>query len=224
MAISLVGSATVQDTSITIPSHQTGDLIFIFAGRTNTTPATVPSGWVQAGPASGGNGVSAACGWKLAQSSSETSGTWTNASVLICAVYRADTGILAFSTAANGLTATGTSVQFLSLTNGLVYRAGSLDNWYLGIAMQLNSANSLETAPSGMTNAVVDSSSGVWKAVLHDTNASQLSNWVTASTTVTTSSPFTTRVLQLFEFDGPSFGGGGGGIFFRPGMSGGMSE
>jgi hypothetical protein len=27
----------------------------------------------------------------------------------------------------------------------------------------------------------------------------------------------------LFEFDGPAFGGGGG-IFFRPGMSGGMSE
>jgi len=175
MAISRIGSATVQATSITIPAHQTGDLIFIFAGRTNTTPATVPSGWVQMG-SGGANGVSTNSGWKIAKSSSETSGTWTNASVLICAVYRADTGILALSTAANGSTATGTSVSFPSLTNGLVYRAGSLDNWYLGIAMQLNSANSLETAPSGMANVAVESSSGVWKAVLHDTNASQLSN------------------------------------------------
>jgi hypothetical protein len=106
----------------------------------------------------------------------------------------------------------------------LVYREGSLDNWYLGVAMQLNSANSLETPPSGMSNVAVESSSGAWKAVLHDTNASQLSNWATAATTVTTAAASSTRVYQLFEFDGPSFGGGGGGIFFRPGMSGGMSE
>jgi hypothetical protein len=197
-------------------------LIFIFAGRNNTTPATVPSGWVQAG-SSGASGVSVTGGWKLAKSSSETSGTWTNASVLFCKVYRADTGILAFSLASNGANATGTSVSFPALTNGLVYRDGSLDNWYIGIAMQLNSANSLETPPSGMANVAVESSSGVWKAVVHDTNASQFSNWATAATTVTTAAASSTRVYQLFEFDGPSFGGGGG-IFFRPGMSGGMSE
>jgi hypothetical protein len=90
--------------------------------------------------------------------------------------------------------------------------------------MQLNSANSLETAPSGMANVAVESSSGVWKAVLHDTNASQLSNWVSASTTVTTAAASSCRVYQLFEFDGPSFGGGGGGgglILARP-MNGGL--
>ena len=223
MGISRVGSSAAQATSITIPAHQSGDLIFIFAGRTNNTSAPVPSGWVQAGP-TGANGLSVTGGWKIAKSSIETSGTWTNASVLICAVYRADTGILAFSTAVNGSTGTGTSISFPSLTNGLVYRAGSLDNWYVGIAMQLNSTNSLETAPSGMTNAAVYSSSGVWKAVLHDTNASQLSNWVTATTTVATSSPYTARVLQLFEFDGPSFGGGGGGGLILPrSMNGGYS-
>jgi hypothetical protein len=222
MAISFVGSATVQDTSIAIPSHQAGDLIFIFAGRTATAPATVPSGWVQAGP-TGASLVSVASGWKIAQSSSETSGTWTNASVLICAVYRADTGILAFSTSAGGANATGTSVSYTTVTNGLVYRAGTLDNWYLGIGMQLNSANSLETPPSGMTNVAVESSSGAWKAVLHDTNASQLSNWATAATTVTTAAASSTRVYQLFEFDGPSFGGGGGGLILPRAMNGGYS-
>jgi hypothetical protein len=89
--------------------------------------------------------------------------------------------------------------------------------------MQLNSANSLETPPSGMANVAVESSSGVWKAVLHDTNASQLSNWATAATTVATSAAYATRVYQLFEFAGPAFGGGGA-IFFRPGVTGGMSE
>ena len=221
MAISRISSATAQATTITIPSHQAGDLIFIYAGRNNTTPATVPAGWVQAG-ASGASGVSGAAGWKIAQSSSETSGTWTNASVLHCAVYRGD-NLLALSTAAGGANATTTSVNFLTVTNGLVYRAGGEDNWYIGAAMQLNSANSLETPPSGMTNVSVESSSGVWKSVLHDTNGSQLSNWVTAATTVATAASSSTRVYQLFEFDGPAFSSGGG-IFFRPGMSGGMSE
>jgi hypothetical protein len=223
MSISRVGSSAAQATTTAIPSHQAGDLIFIFAGRNNTTPAPVPSGWVQTG-FSGASGVSVNGGWKIAKSSIETSGTWTNASVLICAVYRADTGILAFSAASNGANATGTSVSFPALTNGLVYRDGSLDNWYIGIAMQLNSANSLETAPSGMTNVAVESSSGVWKAVLHDTNASQLSNWATAATTVTTAAASSTRVVQLFEFDGPAFGGGGGGGLILPrSMNGGYA-
>jgi hypothetical protein len=221
MAISRIGSATVQATSITIPAHQTGDSIFTFAGRNNSTPATVPSGWVQTG-STGANGVSVASGWKIAKSSSETSGTWTNASVLFCAVYRADTGILVFSTVAGGANATTTSVSYPTVGNGLAYRAGTLDNWYLGIAMQLNSANSLETAPSGMANVAVESDSGVWKAVLHDTNASQLSNWATATTTVATAAASSTRVYQLFEFDGPSFGGGGGLILPRA-MNGGYS-
>ena len=221
MAISRVSSASTQATTITIPSHQAGDLIFISAGRNNTTAATVPSGWVQAG-SSGASGVSVTGGWKLAKSSSETSGTWINASVLFCKVYRADTGILAFSLASNGANATGTSVSFPALTNGLVYRDGSLDNWYIGIAMQLNSANSLETPPSGMANVAVESSSGAWKAVLHDTNASQLSNWATAATTVATAAASSTRVYQLFEFDGPSFGGGGGGLILPRAMNGGL--
>jgi hypothetical protein len=167
--------------------------------------------------------VSVTSGWKIAKSSSETSGTWTNASVLFCVVYRADTGILAFSTASNGANATGTSVSFPALTNGLVYRAGTIDNWYIGVAMQLNSANSLETPPSGMSNVGVESSSGVWKAVVHDTNASQLSNWATAATTVTTSAASSTRVYQLFEYDGPAFGGSGGGLILPRAMNGGYS-
>jgi hypothetical protein len=140
-----------------------------------------------------------------------------------CAVYRGSTGILTISSAIGLGFATSTSVSYSAQTNGLVYRSGVDDNWYIGTGIQLNSTNSLETAPSGMTNINFESSAGVWKSVLHDTNASQLSNWAGASTTVATSATYLTRVLQLFEFDGPAFGGGGG-IFFRPGMSGGMSE
>ncbi len=222
MAISRVGSASAQATTITIPTHQSGDLILICANRNNTTAPTIPSGWIVMS-STGASGVSSAIGWKLAQSSSETSGTWTNASAMHCAVYRGSTGILTISSAIGLGFATSTSVSYSAQTNGLVYRSGVDDNWYIGTGIQLNSTNSLETAPSGMTNINFESSAGVWKSVLHDTNASQLSNWAGASTTVATSATYLTRVLQLFEFDGPAFGGGGG-IFFRPGMSGGMSE
>ena len=217
MAISRVGSASAQATTITIPTHQSGDLILIVANRNNSTAATIPSGWV-AYSVSGTN-VSSAIGWKLAESSSEVSGTWTNASVLHCAVYRAS-GILAISTAIAATVANSSTIIYPGLGN---YRAGVLDNWYVATAIQLNSTNSLETAPSGMANINVESSSGVWKSVLHDTNASQLSNWASTNATLTTSATYASRVLQLIEFDGPAFGGGGG-IFFRPGMSGGMSE
>ena len=223
MAISRIGSASAQATTIAIPSHQAGDIIVISANRNNTTPPTVPAGWITQ-VSTGASGTGNSIGWRMATSNGETSGTWANATSLHVAVYRGSAGILAISAAAGGQAATSTSVSYPALTNGLTYRAGVLDNWYIGAAIQLNSANSLETPPSGFANINVESIGGTHKTVLHDTNGSQLSNWATSATTVTTSAAYLTRVVQLFEFTGPAFGGGGGGIFFRPGMSGGMSE
>lgn len=220
MAISRVGSASTQGSAtITIPTHQSGDMILIVAPRNNITAATVPSGWVTLSKI-GSGGISFAIAWKIAKSSSETSGSWTGNSALHVLVLRASAGVLAFSPASTITTATSATVQYGALVN---YRAGVLDNWYIGTAFQLNSTNSLETAPTGMANVNVESSSGNWKSVLHDTNASQLSNWANTNVTVTTSATWRAAVWHLFEFDAPAFGGGGG-IFFRPGMSGGMSE
>jgi hypothetical protein len=158
----------------------------------------------------------------MAKSSSETSGTFANASVLQCAVYRASAGILAISLAASGQAATSATITYPNLVNGLAYRAGVLDNWHIGVAFQLNSTNSLETAPTNMANVMVDSSAGVWKAAYHD--GQQLSTW--ASTNVgplATSAAYISRVIQLFEFDGPSFGGGGGGLILPRPMNGGYA-
>jgi hypothetical protein len=212
MAISRVGSGSVQANTITIPTHQAGDLIIISANRNNTTAPTVPSGWVIVNN-TGLSGASTSLAWKLAKTTTETSGTWTNASAMHVAVYRADTGILAVSTSLGAGSVSGTTVPYNGQANGLVYRTGLLDNWYFATAFQLNSANSLETAPSGMSNINVESSAGVWKSVIHDTNASQLSNWSNTNVTVANIATGQTRVIQIFEFDGPDFGGGGG---FRP--------
>ena len=219
MAISLSGSASAQATTIAIPSHQAGNVIVVFAGRNNTTPPTTPSGWVQLASTGATNGSSVAA-WKIAKTSSETSGTWTNASVLHCLVLEADTGILYLSTGISGQASTSATINYPALAN---YRTGVVDNWYLAHAFQLNSANSLETAPSGMVNVLVESSSGSWKSAVHYTATGQASNWASTNVVLTNSAFYLSRVLQAIEVDGPAFGGGGG-IFFRPGMSGGMSE
>jgi hypothetical protein len=156
----------------------------------------------------------------MAKSSSETSGTFTNASVLQCAVYRASAGILAISLAASGQAATSATVTYPNLANGLAYRPGVLDNWHIGVAFQLNSTNSLETAPTNMANVMVDSSSGAWKAAYHD--GQLLSTWASTNVVLATSAFYISRVIQLFEFDGPAFGGGGGGLILPRPMNGGL--
>lgn len=76
-----------------MPSHQAGDLLLIFAYRTGSTTApTVPTGSgyasVNSGTGGGGSNNSYAIGWKIATSSSDVSGTWTNATFLQCQVFR----------------------------------------------------------------------------------------------------------------------------------------
>jgi hypothetical protein len=218
MAISQVGQATSQATTITIPgSYSAGDFILVAASRANSAAPTVPAGWASLG-ALGSSGVSSAIGWKLAQSSSETSGTWTNGQVINCIVLRGSAGVI-FAAPST----TATSANSATITYGAIstYRAGVSDNIYLGHACQLNTANSLETAPSGMSNVNVDSVTGL-KAALHS-SPSQLSNWASATVVLANAAVFRSVVIQLQEIAAPSFGGGGG-IFFRPGMSGGMSE
>ena len=220
MAISLQGSASALANSITIPSHQAGDAIIIFGARNNTTAPTIPSGWVTLATTGASNASSVAV-FRIAKSSSETSGTFTNASVLHALVYRASAGVVVASTALAGAAATSATINYPALAN---YRAGVQDNWYVAHAFQLNSANSLETAPSGMSNVLVESSSGAWKSAVHHTGASQLSNWASTNVGPLTNSAFyVSRVLQLVEIDAPAFGGGGGGLILPRSMSGGYA-
>jgi surface protein len=86
-SLTYIGSAT-GTTSATLPAHQAGDLILGFAFRDgSTTSPTRPSGWTTIDTASG-TSCSAALGYKVAASGSETTGTWTNANTVIFLVYR----------------------------------------------------------------------------------------------------------------------------------------
>ena len=88
--ISRIGSASAEATTITIPAgHHQGDIILIAAFRDgNTTNPSVPAGWTTITVTTDGTTCSTSVGWKIATSNSETSGTWTNATGLMCHVYR----------------------------------------------------------------------------------------------------------------------------------------
>lgn len=95
MSLSRVGGSSAAATSIAIPAHQAGDIILIWAFRDgSTTPPTVPTagGTVPSfttidGPA-GANTCAAVCAYAVAAGTTDTSGTWTNATGMSVEVWR----------------------------------------------------------------------------------------------------------------------------------------
>lgn len=206
MAISRVGSASTQGSAtITIPTHKSGDLILIGAARNNSTAPTLPAGWVQIIiSGSGLTNNSITLGWKIAKSSSETSGSWTNATSLHCAVYRGSAGYL-HSNVFSLTTSTTTTVSYTGLTG---QRVGVLDCWYLAFVFQNDTTNLLETAPTGMTNVNVETIAGIGKSAFHDTNSTLLAAWTTRTVTLANAAASRPYVMNLIEIDAPAFGGG----------------
>jgi surface protein len=96
VSIAYIGVAAGTD-SATLPAHQAGDYIIAFAYGNNTTVSiTRPDGWSNITSSVGGTSTdsrSVNTGYKIATSSSETSGTWTNATRVIFQVYRNVTSV-----------------------------------------------------------------------------------------------------------------------------------
>lgn len=88
MAITFVGQASAQGSSVALPAHVAGDLLVIFAYSESTAVApSQPAGWTQINFGSGNsNGHRVA--YKIATSSAEVSGTWTTATQIAVSVYR----------------------------------------------------------------------------------------------------------------------------------------
>jgi hypothetical protein len=138
-------SATAEATTIaTMPTHASGDVLYMFAFRDGTAVApTVPAGWTQIGSAAA-NSCAAILAYKIAASSSETSGTWTNASELVCQVYSGAYGkdfTFAFQTGSSA------TVTYPALP--LINTSGSSLVAAFGGHRSIN--GSMGTAPTGMT-------------------------------------------------------------------------
>lgn len=132
--------------TITLPTHQAGDLILIHAFRDgNTAPPSLPSGWTNI-TSGGASTCSNRAGYKIAASSSETSGTWTSSTTLIAEVWRNVNPTSPIGVSASGGT-TGTTITYPNLT--LTKTDGSTAVSAFGGHRSANVA--IETVPSDMT-------------------------------------------------------------------------
>lgn len=126
--ISFVGTAKAAGATLTLPAGiQRNDLILMFAYRNTTTAPTLGSGFI-AGPTGSGNSNAYTVGYRFA-TGTDSAGIWTNASVVICVVYRgvANIGATAGSTypAATAATIPGLTLVGTNSKSWVVALAGS---------------------------------------------------------------------------------------------------
>lgn len=160
--------------TVTIPMHQVGDLIIVWAWRDgSTTNPTIPGGWTTITSTTDGTTCSISMGWKIATSSGETSGTWTNATSTAAAVFRGAGSVSAnFSTATTGATQTWNAVTLTGKKS-----------WLIGfVGHRSTNTTTLTTPPTGMTNlaSTLGASSDV---AVHCSEGVVLLNYATNNTT-----------------------------------------
>ena len=163
--IEFIGSNWNGGTTVTLPGGvQAGDLCVFYAGNTNAfgTQPTLPAGLTNL--RNGGTfGAAGRVAYKYATSSGETSGTWTNATMLHCNVYRnAQVGVNAWG---------GVSNQWPALSGF------STDAWLYRAAL---GATATLTMPAGFTDRG-GATSGT-RCRTGDTNAPRGSTSVAAAT------------------------------------------
>lgn len=168
MAISRVGAAGTDGTSITIPAgHMPNDLLLMFAFAAAATSPTVASGWTNR-TSQTGTASALRVAYKVATSSSETSGTWTNATGLVCVVYRgADTSQSATSLISiSGLANTSTTSKLYSGINPVQ----TANCWGLFFAGIKSAVSNIETQIPTGTVLVNNTVGAANEYVLFDTN------------------------------------------------------
>lgn len=209
MAISRISSATNNGTTITLGTHAKGDLLMIFGYRdANANAPTLPAGWynLMATPTSF---PSLVIGWKIAASSSESSGAWTNANTLHSIVYRAGTGNIVIPTIISTSIGTNITPSFGNPAILGTFPTNIDDYWIVGMMGMRNSNNNLQSATwTGLSNVTSSTDGSSWQVVVNDSNGTRTTAWTAQSVTVTNSATWRSAVVGLIEAPTQSAGGG----------------
>lgn len=192
-----------------MPSHQSGDLLLFFAGCAGYSKVPdLPANTIQVFQ---GQITSTAfvCGFRIANSSSETSGTFGAGTTQIgCAVYR--------SSASGCIVLPGHDVQGSStsvgaggniLYNALSDRSQGIDKWFAGLVVHRSTDTDIESPPTGMTHRAGSAGALLGEIAMHDSNGT-LSSWPATNYTLTTGTAgaYRSAVLELVELAIPSGG------------------
>jgi hypothetical protein len=219
VTISYISAASAAATSVTLGTHATNDLITIVAfNNTSATTPSLPTGWVSQYT------LTATIGWrvgyKVAASSSETSGTWTNADGVIALVHRASASALVLPATNVSSSGTATNITYGAIGAALD-RTNAADRWMIAFASTRTADSSVETAPSSFTNRT-SLLGGSWEIAAHDSNGALGSYGGGTVSAGGTSALFRTLIIQLFETTYTASGGGG--VFLPRCQSGGYAS
>lgn len=184
-----VDSNSNAGTSVTIPTHQAGDHLYIYSTRngSNIWP-TMPSGWLPIN-ASGANSVSSNQGFRIARSSSEVSGTWANATHMLVVVMRGAKGI----GNGNGNSGNSSTLNYPGFT--LADNLGK--SWINAFAVH-RTANNVDVAPTLLTNRRSVGSGP--ETAAHDSNGPTGTNWTSTNRTVSASSGWLTSIGEYCAY------------------------
>ena len=147
MAISLISSEHATDVTLTMPSHQVGDVIIASAYRSNNLPPTTPTGWLTI-ERGGAGGIAWATGFKVATGSSETFGSWTNANEVFAQVYRSSLGSICVGRS-------GVVLKSISLNLLLEQLSLNYDSVVAMAAVIKSTDTNIETIPDFINDEIV---------------------------------------------------------------------
>ena len=149
MAETFVGAATAASSSVTLPSHQTGDLIIIVAARASSSQSAA-AGYTSLSTANSGSNVAYNVGYKYAASSGESSGTWTGATAIAAMVFRGFHPTAAVSaTYLDTDSATGsTKISYPSITS---IDTNESTSWQLLVGAVASTTSTVENPPGSHT-------------------------------------------------------------------------
>lgn len=213
MAKSFVSAAAAEANSVSMPSHQAGDLLVMWAYRASSaTRIVAPAGWWYVTMRANVLQSAILC-YKIATSSSEVSGTWTNAEMVEVAVYRDDANYLILGGLNAVSAAATTNVQFpliaapsAQVTGLSTMRGGS--SWVLGAVGVVANNSDIETPPAGMTNRVNLAGAGAIEVSIHDTNG-DVASWPATSHTQSVSAAYQSAVAEIVDTGIVKASGGG---------------
>ena len=212
MTTSFVGATSAEATSLTLPTHQAGDLIVIMAAAGNINNIAIPSGWTVLLTRQASASLAGVTAFKIANSSAETSGAWTNAVLLMAGVWRHSTNVLIVNAVNETAANPTTTVNFPALAiSGAGATIMTTQNWVGAFALSADNTNDFETPPTGMTNRAVISGASALELALHDTSG-DVASWSSTSRTASVSASYHTRMFSI-EPTGYTKTAGGG---FRP--------
>ena len=217
MTVSFVGAASAEATSLTLPSHQAGDLIIVWAHNSaNTTSPTMPAGWSNLYNISRSVGANrgTTVAHKQASSSSETSGTWTNAQIMGCVVYRDSDNLITIGAHSFAQDINSTSWAYNSLgaqtaANSTLH-IRSATAFILLLAACNSNALAIETAPSSFTQRLTLAGASANEIAAFESNTA-VSSYAGSTITLGGTGIGSTFTLEIYDTGIAKSSGG-----FRP--------